>query len=265
MSDDPTENDEATAELLAVYFAARHPRLEGALLELSPPEVVAGYVAVRETLSALGRTFPPETLGPHLRSRLVGTLSTRVPSRPALLVLDMLVDHLTPGAPLEVPRARLVVPALRARLEAARAAGTPVVYVVDEHGPDDADLAGWGAHNIAGTGGNDVWPELAPLRTDHVVKKPTYSGFVGSRLEDVLEELKVDSLLLTGCLTEIGIIATATDALQRGYTIEVPPDCQAGLAEPLEQSAMAALRLMAPFGPARKARLARFHDARAEG
>ncbi len=90
-----------------------------------------------------------------------------------------------------------------------------------------------------------------------MVKKPTYSGFVGSRLEDVLDELKVDTLLLTGCLTEIGIMATATDALQRGYAIEVPADCQAGLAEPLEQGAMAALRLMAPFGPAREARLAR--------
>ena len=43
----------------------------------------------------------------------------------------------------------------------------------------------WGfhAHKI-------VWPELAPLPTDHVVKKPTYSGFVGSRLEDVLVVLQ---------------------------------------------------------------------------
>lgn len=257
MSDDPTENDEATAELLAVYFTARHPRLEGALLELSAPEVVAGYAEVRETLAWLGRGFPPEAPSSSVRARLLRTLSAKATPRAALVVLDMLVDHLTPGAPLEVPRARLVVPALRARLEAARAAGVPVVYLVDEHAPDDDDLAGWGAHNIAGTGGNDVWPALAPLAGDHVVKKPTYSGFVGSRLEALLDDLKIDSLLLTGCLTEIGLMATATDALQRGYAIEVPPDCQAGLAEPLEQGAMAAMRLMAPYGPARKARLAR--------
>ena len=31
-----------------------------------------------------------------------------------------------------------------------------------------------------------------------------------------LDELRVDSLVLTGCLTEIGLMATATDALQQG-------------------------------------------------
>ncbi len=258
MSDDPRHrDDEATAEVMALYLAARHPRLESALLDLSPPEVVAGYLATRETLSAFGRAFPAEAPSESLRARLIGTLASRHRPRRALVVIDMLMDHLTPGGPLEVPRARLIVPALQARIAAARAEQVPVVYLVDEHSPDDEDFAGWGAHNIAGTGGNDVWPELAPSDADHVVKKPTYSGFVGSRLESLLDELKVDSLVLTGCLTEIGMIATATDALQRGYAVEVPPDSQAGLAEPLEQGALAAMRLMAPYGPARKARLGR--------
>jgi nicotinamidase-related amidase len=73
----------------------------------------------------------------------------------------------------------------------------------------------------------------------------------------VLDELKVDTLVLTGCLTEIGIMATATDAMQQGFAIEVPPDSQAGSSPEAEMAAMGTMRVMAPFGPARKARLER--------
>jgi nicotinamidase-related amidase len=257
MSDEKNEKDELVAEVASLLFAARHPRIEGLVLEMSPPPAVDAFYATRETAAALGLAFPREAPSPALRDRLMATLSSRRKPRQALVVLDMLVDHLAPGGALEVPRARLIVPALRTRIEAAREAKIPVVYVVDEHDADDPDLSMWGAHNVEGTGGSDVWPEIAPRAGDHVVKKPTYSAFFQSRLESLLDELKVDSLVLTGCLTEIGIVATATDALQRGYAVEVPPDSQAGAAEPLEQGALASMRMMAPFGPARKARLER--------
>ncbi len=258
MSDEKHENDELTAEVASLFFAARHPRIEGLVLEMQPAPVVGAFYAIRETASALGRAFQPESPSPALRSRILASLSAPRPKpRSALVVLDMLVDHLAPGGALEVPRARLIVPALRTRIAAARKEGIPIVYVVDEHPADDPDLSMWGAHNIEGTGGNDVWPELGPELGDHIVKKPTYSAFFQSRLEDLLEELKVDSLILTGCLTEIGIKATATDALQRGFAIDVPPDAQAGAAEPLELGTLAALRMMVPYGPARKARLER--------
>lgn len=258
MSDEIPDNDELTAEVTSLLFAGRHPRIEGLVLEMQPPPVVDAFMAARETIAALGLRFPPEAPSGALRDRLMATLSAKQKRpRTALLVLDMLVDHLTPGGALEVPRARLIVPALLARIEAARKEGVPVVYVVDEHTADDPDLAMWGSHNVEGTGGNDVWPELAPQAGDRVVKKPTYSAFFESHLEAVLDELRVDSLVLTGCLTEIGIKATATDALQKGFSIEVPPDAQAGAAEGLEQGALASMRMMAPYGRARKARLER--------
>jgi nicotinamidase-related amidase len=169
----------------------------------------------------------------------------------------MIHDHLDPGTLLEVPRARMVVPALKQRLEAARARGVPVVYIVDEHDPDDPDLDAWGTHAVRGTKGTEVWDEIAPAPGDRIVKKASYSAFFESQLGNVLEELGVDTLVLTGCLTEIGIMATATDAMQRGYSVEVPPDAQAGSCPEAEAATMGTLSVMAPFGPARKARLDR--------
>ena len=69
--------------------------------------------------------------------------------------------------------------------------------------------------------------------------------------------MRIDTLVLTGCLTEIGIMATATDAMQRGFAIEIPPDTQAGSSPFAEAAALGTIGVMAPFGPARKARLER--------
>jgi nicotinamidase/pyrazinamidase len=253
-------NEEQIAELVAAVLAGRPERVLDCVLSLEPPEVRAGFRMVAETMATLGLAAEPLAPSDALRSRILASVKAR--SRPsagkALLVLDMIKEHLTPGTPLEVPRAREIVPALQKRLAAAREGGVPVVYLVDEHDPADSDLDGvdgWGAHAVRGSEGPDVWPSLAPEPCDHVVKKSTYSAFTGSELSRVLDELKVDTIVLTGCLTEIGILATATEALQRGFVVEVPPDAQAGRNEGTEQTVLSVLGIMPPYGPARRARL----------
>ena len=255
-------SEELLAELAGFVLQGRPERIEDGMLALAPPAFRAGVKQTREALVTLGLAEEPAKPSEALRARLMGTLASR-PIRKALVVIDMIRDHLEPGALLEVSRARAVVPALKERIERARAEGVPVVYVVDEHDPDDPDLDAWGTHAVKGTPGNDVWPELAPREGDRIVKKPSYSAFFQTDLRGVLDELAVDTLVLTGCLTEIGIMATATDAMQLGFAVEVPPDSQAGAAPELEMAAMGTMAVMAPFGPARKARLDRLaahHD-----
>jgi nicotinamidase-related amidase len=165
------------------------------------------------------------------------------------VVLDMIVDHLTPGRPLEVPRARDIVPALQGRLTQARSEGIPVIYACDSHAPDDPDFEEWPLHAIEGSEGAQIWPALAPVPGDHVVKKPTYSAFSRSSLGPLLEELGADHIILTGCATELGLQATAVDALQRGYVVTVPPDSQAGVSEVVEGLTLLTLSAMPPYDP----------------
>lgn len=255
--------EEQAADLLAFALAGRPERIEDGLYALpgSPPGLREAVRETREALAALalGETTP-EMPSPALRGRILATLEARK-TRRALLVIDMINDHLEPGSLLEVPRARAIVPALERRIAAARAEGIPVVYVVDEHAPDDPDFDAWGVHAVKGTPGSEVWPAIAPAPGDRVVKKPSYSAFFQSDLARVLDELAVDTLVLTGCLTEIGIMATATDAYQQGFAVEVPADSQAGSCIEAEMAAMGTMSIMAPFGPARKARLERGHAA----
>jgi nicotinamidase-related amidase len=247
-------------EILAAALIPRPERVDDGILALGPPEAQRAIRRARETMSYLGRVLEPELPGGDLRSRILGTVAKSTPRR-AVLVVDMIVDHLAPGSALEVPRAREVVPALTQRLEQARAAAVPVIYVLDEHEPDDADLEEWGTHAVRGTPGAAVWPALAPRASDHLITKPSYSAFFGSKLAPLLDELVIDTLVLTGCLTEMQLMATATDALQRGFAVEVPADTQAGSCAEAEQVALGTLRLMAPFAPARQARLARLAAA----
>jgi nicotinamidase-related amidase len=256
----PSPEEELAAAVAEFVLAGRHDRLEQAYLGLQNPNAAVAIGMARDTLAAVAATVSPEAPPAALRARIMSTVSARAADakkkRSALLVVDMIRDHLEPGKPLEVPRAREIVGALSKRLDDARAAGIPVVYVVDEHDPDDSDLEAWGAHAVKGSSGVEVWPALAPKAGDRVVNKPSYSAFFDTNLDKVLDELRVDSLVLTGCLTEIGLMATATDALQRGFDVEVPPDSQAGSSAEMEVASLAAMTVMVPYGPARKKRLA---------
>ncbi|MGH7296386.1 MAG: cysteine hydrolase family protein, partial [Polyangiaceae bacterium] len=122
-------------------------------------------------------------------------------------------------------------------------------------------LEQWMSHAVEGTEGAEVWPPLAPKPGDRLVTKPTYSAFTASELEAVLDELRVDTLVLTGCATEVHLLTTAMDALQRGFAVELPADAQAGNSEAGERFALAVLGALVPYAPARKARLERLGAA----
>jgi nicotinamidase-related amidase len=161
----------------------------------------------------------------------------------ALLVIDMLNDFVLPGAPLEVPETRNVIKNIRREIDRAHAEGRPVLYVCDAHEADDKEFRkfNWPAHAVKGTKGAEVVEELKPAPKDIVIRKNTYSGFYGTKLEETLKQLGADSLRLTGCVTHICIMFTAADAVLRNYHVMVVEDGVAGLAR---EDHDAALRIM---------------------
>ncbi len=161
----------------------------------------------------------------------------------ALLVIDMLNDFVLPGAPLEVPETRNVIKNIRREIDAARAAGRPVIYVCDKHTPDDKEFRtfGWPAHGVRGTKGAEVVEELKPRPGDVVVHKTTYSSFLGTDLESILRARGIDSVRLTGCVTHICILFTAYESVLRDYAVTVVRNGVAGITK---EDHDAALRIM---------------------
>jgi nicotinamidase-related amidase len=161
----------------------------------------------------------------------------------ALLVIDMLNDFVLPGAPLEVPAARSIIRVIRNEIDKAHAVGNPVIYVCDAHEPRDREFRkfGWPAHAVKGTRGAEIIEELKPTGEDVVIYKRTYSGFFGTILDATLKRLGVDALRLTGDVTHICVLFTASDAVLRDYEVTVLENGVAGLAQ---EDHEAALRIM---------------------
>lgn len=146
----------------------------------------------------------------------------------ALLVVDMLADFVEPGGRLFCGEdARTIIPRVAELVEAARLAGTPVIFIVDSHLPGDAEFAMFPPHCIHGTHGAGVVEELRPRAGERVIPKRRFSGFYGTDLDLTLRELGIDDLILTGVCTNICILYTAADARMRHYRVTVPRDAVA--------------------------------------
>lgn len=122
---------------------------------------------------------------------------------------------------------------IKSLLASARAAGVPVVYVIPRE-PDDS--RGYGRYldkmpavsqtqEIAGHRSKDVVERIAPQKGDKVVRKPKSSGFFRTGLAETLEEMGVDSVVITGCTTSGCIRLTAADAFQYDLHAAVVEEC----------------------------------------
>jgi len=143
----------------------------------------------------------------------------------ALLVVDMIHDFADPSGTLYCgPSLPRIIPVIKSEIARARASREPIMYLTDNHLPDDAEFQMFPPHAIAGTKGAEIIPELAPANDDVVIPKRRYSGFFGTDLDITLRERGVDTLRLVGDCTNICVLYTAADARNLGYAVEVVRD-----------------------------------------
>lgn len=159
----------------------------------------------------------------------------------AILVVDMFNDFVT-GA-LKCDRGLAIVPNVARLLRGARAAGVPVIFCNDAHLKGiDHELKLWGDHAIAGTPGAEVIPELELCDSDYVVPKRRYSGFFHTDLDLLLQELDVDTVIMTGLHTHMCVRHTSADAYQLGYQVVVASDATDAFTEEDYQSGLRYLK-----------------------
>lgn len=144
----------------------------------------------------------------------------------ALIVIDMLNDFYT-GVLGNEEHASRIVPAIQRLIAHAR--NRPdwlVVYSNDAHRADDAEVAIWGPHAMAGTKGAHVIDALAPIGAAREIVSPKrfYGAFDGTDLEDVFKRHAVTEVVMTGQHTHCCVRHSCYGAFMRGYRIHVPAD-----------------------------------------
>jgi len=157
------------------------------------------------------------------------------PDRAALLIVDMQNDFCAQGGFLQKERgynvefAKTVAANIETALAAARAAGMLVVWIrsiydfkylaaphILKRGKEGCCLEGsWGADFFM----------LEPRAGEPIVDKHHYSGFVGTKLDDVLREHAIETLILVGVATNVCVDSTLRDGFFRGYYIILLEDC----------------------------------------
>jgi ureidoacrylate peracid hydrolase len=141
-----------------------------------------------------------------------------------------------------------MLPVLASLLRGARRAGVRIVYVRHEHQPDrltpfighrDRLLFGFGSYPAAGTWGAEICSEVSPAPGEAQLTKTLYSAFSNPEMERFLAAHKVETLVVTGVLTNVCVETTLRDADTRDCYSVVVSDCVASDSPELHRATLA--------------------------
>jgi nicotinamidase-related amidase len=162
-----------------------------------------------------------------------------VPARTAMLFFDTLNGYLHPPAahPDHARELEVVIAALVRINRVCRRTGIRVFYSQPDHRPDGADVAPTIADRgydgrpgdpprvvnrpsvAAGTSDVEIIPELKPEPEDYLIRKHRWSAFHQTHLELSLRTAGIDTLMIAGGSTEIGVASTAYGARDRDFNV----------------------------------------------
>jgi gluconolactonase len=162
------------------------------------------------------------------------------PKRSALIIQDMQNDVIIEGGAFAESgspghaKEQNVVENSAKLADACRSKGVPVIhvhYIVEEGAPGlklNAPLfQGLKEANamVRGTWGAAPADGLEPKQGDYLVEKMRMSGWEGTKLEQLLVGLGIDTVIVTGAWTNMSIEHTSRTGADKGYNMVVPEDC----------------------------------------
>ena len=161
-------------------------------------------------------------------SNLVST-STGIGSSPALVVVDMCRGFIDPSSPLGF-ECKEVIKANIKLVQKFRAQKLPVIFTTTIY-RDISDASVFRskipALNILEPESDAVSfiDELAPSLDEMIIEKKFASAFFDTDLAAYLQNLNIDSVIISGVTTSGCVRATALDAMQNNFLTIVAEDC----------------------------------------
>lgn len=172
--------------------------------------------------------------------------------KPVLMVIDIQkgafigleggIPHM-PGYTDRMIRARSVI-------DAAHAAGIPVIFFQEIHRRDMIDYGreldgSEDIHCMDGDPGTPVAKEEMDMRpTDYFVHKRRYSVFFGTETEILLKGLKAQTLIMVGGMTDVCVHYSFVDGHQHDYHCRVVSDCVGGTSPAAHNASLNAMEYL---------------------
>lgn len=163
--------------------------------------------------------------------------------KPAILSIDLHRGHLDQEfatLPLPAENSEKIIMNNRHFFDKARDLGVPIIHVVTMYRNKEEILSNpfWRSkcgtnstrsnidhHNIIGSKGTEIIPELYNVKDYIVNTKKRYDCFYMTDLEFLLDKLNIDTLFITGVNTSSCVLNTAFEACDRDYKVYVVEEC----------------------------------------
>lgn len=169
------------------------------------------------------------------------------PDHTALLVVDMQNDFLDPNGKFvqwkrDISPMQAVIPHVNKLVDAAHRAGVPVIYTLGYEDLEFRDEPGqwryvrWESDGEVcskkGTWGAEFHKDIHPQPGDIVMEKHDWSAFngkdeSGTRLEQILKERGIKTIVVSGVKTEVCVDNTVTEGKDRGFFVVIPKEAVA--------------------------------------
>ena len=181
------------------------------------------------------------------------------PAKAALVVVDMQNAFMLPGvAHALCPMAEKIVPNINRLAQAVRETGGSVVWIKTTF-TEDA-LQSWsiyfdmvspqhGAKRVealtAGSKGHQLWDSLDVRAADLIVEKNRFSAFIqgSSDLAEILRGRGLDTILVTGTVTNVCCESTARDAMMLNFKTIMVSDGNAAVTDADHNASLCAFYL----------------------
>lgn len=142
--------------------------------------------------------------------------------RRALVVIDVQNEYFTGGLLIEHPPVSQSLPNITRAMDAAQAAGIPVV-VVQQNAPASSPIFARGSQ------GWQLHDEVARRPRSHLIEKNLPSVYTGTDFADWLARHGIDTLAVAGYMTHNCDASTILEAAHRGLQVEFLSDASGAL------------------------------------
>jgi nicotinamidase-related amidase len=159
-----------------------------------------------------------------------GVIWPVIPSRMALMVIDMQKCFCSAGGAAEIPLAREIAPTIERLASTCRLWKIPVLWIRRIHARDRSDAGLYGCFGdgrcmdgsmgcIEGTAGVEFYEGVSPQPCDVLISKIRYSAFISgsSSAERILRTLGRDTVMVTGVATDWCCTATIMNGMELDF------------------------------------------------
>ena len=155
-----------------------------------------------------------------------------------------------------------VTPNLRTLINFCHEVEIPVIYTkFSSFMPDGSDLSKSAkslnkiAKNLLGDvafpyishPGSDIIDELKPEDRDFVLQKNTSGTFMSTRLDSFLRNMDIETVLVSGVVTNFCVESTAREAGDYGFQVVIVEDCCAAWSPEIHQATLKSFGLLRGF------------------